>query len=92
MNEMINRSNWKSFCQEAAITIDEYENWMKAAAAMTEDAQVFNFVYGYSEKEREEVEAAELHSSIDWSDMVAQQDAERRLMRAEIRAYHLFNI
>jgi len=55
------------------------------AVAMRADGALFDFINGATQKEREALREAERQGG--WEGLVAEVDAHRRLMRAELKAW-----
>lgn len=82
------RSNWKLFCQEPALTESEQTIWVQMAQLHRQDDAFASFC----DIETSEAWATAKTNSLlprtkDWSDLVFWADASRALKRAEIKAY-----
>lgn len=89
MEIKIDRHTWWQFCQESEFTDEEWADWRRAANELTQDDDLYDFV---SEATQEEWQARqEAESQSGWCGLVAQADARRRLMRAELRAWREYH-
>ena len=80
-----NRDNWEAFCEEPALSNAEWREWRGLADRVRDDDELVARLRNATMEEREAVrEAQKLYTPDDWSDMVAEADATRRVMWAEL--------
>jgi hypothetical protein len=75
-----NRDNWREFCEEPKLTDEEYEVWLGMSAATSADDDLMTELIEAVPGKREPIE----FGGDDWSDVVTEVDASRRLARAEV--------
>ena len=79
------RENWSEFCEEPALTNEEWrEHRDLAFAILGDDEMQTRLLDATLEEHIDRDTVAAIMSTDDWSDIVAQADASRRLMRAEL--------
>jgi len=89
VNIQPDRHNWRQFCQEEELIDEEWADWRRMAREITQDDALYDFVSQHTLKEYEaELEAG---SQPGWAGLVAQADARRRLMKAELKAWREYH-
>jgi len=73
------RENWREFCEEPPLTDAEYAEWLRLSDAVKADVELYARLLVEVPGNRRPTVFGD-----DWADVVAETDAKRRMVRAEL--------
>lgn len=81
-----NRENWKDFCKEDPLSIEEIAAWREMVDSLPNE-DLLTFIMDATKDEEAAYRQAELCKIRDWSNLVQEHDTGLRYQRAELTAW-----